>query len=125
MKKIIFIILISMMFSSNLYAKKAKSGASKSTLGSKPVATQQQKTATPNQPTPAATANTAPNQPASATNANAAPAQNPSMLQSVMPALVGGAVGSYVGSKLAADGEAEKSAEEASEKKDEHPLTAK
>ena len=108
------------MFSSNLYAKKAKGGVSKGTFGSKPAATQQQKAATPAQPAqPAANAN-----PAAAGAANAS-AQNPSLLQSAMPALVGGAVGSYIGSKLAGDGETEKSAEEVAEKKDEHPLIAK
>ncbi|MBA3754815.1 MAG: hypothetical protein H0X02_00655 [Nitrosomonas sp.] len=110
MKKILFVVLVSMMFSSNLYAKKAKSNASKGTLSSKSAVTQQKKTDTPNQPAP--------------TQAPAAsvPTQNPSLLQSAMPALVGGAVGSYVGSKLADDGGTEKSAEE---KKEEHPLTAR
>lgn len=51
------------------------------------------------------------------------------MLQSVMPALVGGAVGSYVGSKLADDGNTEKTAPTAApaaegEKKEE-PAAAK
>ncbi|MBP6057187.1 MAG: hypothetical protein KA524_01975 [Nitrosomonas sp.] len=116
MRKILFVVLVSMMFSSNLYAKKAKSSASKGTLSSKSAVTQPKKTDTPNQPAPTQ---------ASAAGSNAAanaPTQNPSLLQSVMPALVGGAVGSYVGSKLADDGSTEKSTEE---KKEEHPLTAR
>ena len=110
MRKILFVVLVSMMFSSNLYAKKAKSSGSKGTLSSKSAVTQQKKADAPS--------------PAAAPAANA-PAQNPSLLQSVMPALVGGAVGSYVGSKLADDGETEKAVAEKAEKKDEHPLRAK
>ena len=119
MKKLLFVVLVSMMFSNNLYAKKAKSSGSKGTLSSKSAVAPQKKTNAPNQ---------APAAQAPATNSNAAasaPAQNPSLLQSVMPALVGGAVGSYIGSKLADDGETEKAVAEKAEKKDEHPLIAK
>ncbi len=41
------------------------------------------------------------------------------MLQSVMPALVGGAVGSYVGSKLADGGDNENSEEKEAKKENE------
>ncbi len=109
MKKIVLIVLVSMMFASNLYAKGVKGGALKGSTGSKPAAAQQQKKAdVTNQAAPAP----APN----------AQAQNPSLLQSAMPALVGGAVGSYVGSKLADDGNTEKSVEENKEKKEDQIL---
>ncbi|MCO6427701.1 hypothetical protein [Nitrosomonas communis] len=127
MKKLLFAVLVSMVFANHLYAKGGKSSASKGTFSSKsskpsssqPATTTQKKADTQNQPAPAPAQaqNTAPSTPASATSANTAPAApnaaagNPSLLQSVMPALVGGAVGSYVGSKLADDGDNEKSAE--------------
>ena len=123
MKKLLFIALVSMMFSNNIYAKKAKSSGSKGTLSSKSAVAPQKKTDAPNQ-APAAQA-PATNSNAAAAPAASAPAQNPSLLQSVMPALVGGAVGSYVGSKLADDGTTEKAVAEKAEKKDEHPLIAK
>ncbi|WP_297325915.1 hypothetical protein [Nitrosomonas sp.] len=117
MKKLLFVILVSMVFSNNLYAKPGKSSGSKGSFGSKPAATQQKKADTPSQaapsPSPAAAGSNA--APAPAANA---PAQSPSLMQSVMPALVGGAVGSYVGSKLADDGSSEKPVEGNEEKKE-------
>jgi len=124
MKKILFIILISMIFSSNVYANKAKSSASKGTFGSKAAATQQQKSVAPSKPASAQAAPAASTNSTAPTTANA-PAKNPSLLQSAMPALVGGAVGSYVGSKLAGDGGENERSAEVVDKKDDHPLTTR
>ena len=119
MKKLLFAVFISLVLANNLYAKGSKGSkgsVSKAPVSSKPVA-QQKQANTPNQPAPAQAANA--NAPAAAPNAQA---QNPSLLQSAMPALVGGAAGSYIGSKLASDGEDAKAAEESAEKKDEQFL---
>lgn len=105
-KALVFFIFASMVFTNNLYAKGAKSSASKSSLSSKSAVSK----------APAANSN------AAAAPAANAPAQKPSLLQSAMPALVGGAVGSYMGSKLAEGGNAEKSAEEKENKKDDQIL---
>ena len=122
MKKLLFVVLISLVLANNLYAKGSKGSKgsmSKAPASSKPAA-QQKQASTPNQSAQA--------QPAQAANANApaaapnAPAQNPSLLQSAMPALVGGAAGSYIGSKLASDGSDAKAAEENAEKKEEQFL---
>lgn len=122
MKKLLFAVFISLVLANNLYAKGSKGSkgsVSKAPVSSKPAA-QQKQANTSNQPAPA--------QPAQAANANApaaapnAQAQSPSLLQSAMPALVGGAAGSYIGSKLASDGEDAKAAEESAEKKDEQFL---
>ncbi|MBX3616208.1 hypothetical protein [Nitrosomonas sp.] len=120
MKKILLLIIISLMFSTNVYAKKAKGGVGKGGLSAKSAPAQTNKTPAPaakSAPAHAPAANTA----VPAANASA---QKPSLLQSAMPALVGGAVGSYVGSKLASDGETDNTAVEA-EKKDGHPLTTR
>ena len=112
MRKILFAVLVSMIFASNaVYAIGGKCSASKGSFGSKSAPAQQKKTAAPNQAAPAAA-------PAANSNAAAAPAKNPSLLQSAMPALVGAAAGSYIGSKLAEDGNAEKAAENAEKKED-------
>lgn len=95
-KGLVFVIFVSMVFANNLYAKGAKSSSSKSSLSSKSAVSK----------APAANSN------AAAAPAANATAQKPSLLQSAMPALVGGAVGSYMGSKLAEGGNAENSAEE-------------
>ena len=116
MKKILLLIIVSLMFSTNVYAKKAKGSSGKGGFSAKSAPAQTNKTMTPaTKSAPAPAANAA---------APAAAAQKPSLLQSAMPALVGGAVGSYVGSKLASDGEAESAVSEA-EKKEDHPLTAR
>ncbi|MXS77607.1 hypothetical protein ABF87_06435 [Nitrosomonas sp. JL21] len=111
-----------MMFASSVHAKGIKGGSLKGSTGSKPAAAQQKKTDTTNQAKPASQAAPAQSSassanPASAPAANAS-AQSPSLLQSAMPALVGGAVGSYVGSKLADDGKNESVSEENKESKD-------
>lgn len=113
MNKLVFVVLVSMMFASNVHAKGVKGGSLKGATGSKPAAAQQKKADTTNQPNQAAPAQSPASNanPASASAANA-PAQSPSLLQSAMPALVGGAVGSYVGSKLAEDGKTESVSEE-------------
>lgn len=117
MRRLLFVVLVAMVFPNNLYAKPGKSGGSKSSFGSKSAATQQKKADMPNQsassPSPAAAGSNAASAPAAS-----APAQSPSLMQSVMPALVGGAVGSYVGSKLADDGSSEKPTEGNEEKKE-------
>ncbi|MGZ0020623.1 hypothetical protein [Nitrosomonas sp. wSCUT-2] len=117
MKKILLLIIVSLMFSTNVYAKKAKGSSGKGGFSAKSAPAQTNKTMTP-------AAKSAPAPAANAAAPAAAAAQKPSLLQSAMPALVGGAVGSYVGSKLASDGEAESAVSEA-EKKEDHPLTAR
>lgn len=117
MKKILLLIIVSLMFSTNVYAKKAKGGAGKGGFSAKSAPAQTNKSLAPAANKSAPVAN------AAAPAANA-PAQNPSLLQSAMPALVGGAVGSYIGSKLASDGEAD-SAMAKEEKKEDHPLTTR
>jgi hypothetical protein len=125
MKKLLLAVLITVMFAPNVYAKKNKGSVSKAPAKSQPaVAAPQKQTSTQNQSAPAPAqaqaANPNPSQPAAAPNAVA---QSPSLMQSVMPALVGGAVGSYVGNKLAGDGgEHAKVAEENAEKKEEQFL---
>ena len=120
MKKILLLIIISLMFSTNVYAKKAKGGAGKGSFGTKSAPAPTNKTAAPaakSVPAQAPAANAA----APAANAST---QKPSLLQSAMPALAGAAAGSYIGSKLAGDGEADSAAAEA-EKKEDHPLTTR
>ncbi len=117
MKRLLFVVLVAMVFSNNLYAKPGKSSGSKGSFGSKPATTQQKKADAPNQSAPSPSPAAAGSNAASAPAANA-PAQNPSVMQSVMPALVGGAAGSYIGSKLADDGSSEKPAEGNEEKKE-------
>lgn len=127
MKKLLLAVLVTMMFVPNVYAKKNKGSISKAPSKSQPAAAAPQKqTSTQNQSAPAPAqaqaANPNPAQPAAAAAPNAA-AQSPSLMQSVMPALVGGAAGSYIGSKLAEDsGNNAKAAEENAEKKDEQFL---
>lgn len=120
MKKILLLIIISLMFSTNVYAKKAKGGVGKGGFSAKSAPAPTNKTATPavkSAPAQAPAANAA----APAANASA---QKPSLLQSAMPALVGAAAGSYIGSKLANDDQADSAAAEA-EKKEDHPLTTR
>lgn len=116
MKRLLFVVLVAMVFSNNLYAKPGKSSGSKGSFGSKPATTQQKKADAPNQSAPSPSPAAAGSNAASAPAANA-PA-NPSLMQSVMPALVGGAAGSYIGSKLADDGSSEKPVEGTEEKKE-------